>query len=178
MNPTTISDRHFTSILRRHNLEATITDKGITIQKNKQKNHDLQYYLMGGVLVSFAGLLLFLFLSIRIGLLVMMGGGGLIAVYLNLRQREKDAERKTVTVNHRIIAVKEGFKGRTVNTEEVTELRTKVNNQHSMNTGTITAITERGMAYELLELYGIDEVDLRQDLVQIAGFLAERYLNE
>lgn len=163
-------------VLAAHNLHFEQTGEQLIIRKGDIKNASLQGRITLAAAGLVAGLLLFLFVSSRAGLVTMIASGSFLFAFMNLRQREKDTEKKSIRIDSEKIEIKEGYKSRRIKLEDITEFKTSVQQVKNLFVGKITIMTEDKWPYEFLEIFGTDEDELEEDLVIISNHIVDNYL--
>ncbi|KGE85151.1 hypothetical protein IX84_29130 [Phaeodactylibacter xiamenensis] len=175
---TQISESAIQLLLERHSFIVTSQqDGGLVITRSKFRNRNLQLYLYTAVIGAIISTIALFYIRSRIvGIPVLLSVTALIA-YMNMREREKEAQKKSATLSSKEIAIKEGFKVRRVNVEDIAELNTKVLPYDQLFVGTIAILTHDGRCYEFLEFFGDEEDSLREDLVKFSNYLIDRFMS-
>lgn len=167
----------FIKVMDAHRLVVEESSNGLTIKKSKYKNKTLQTYLVLSIAGVIIGISSLLYGSRLLAKILIAVSSSFLVITINLKERERTAEKKSIKVDHKIIEIREGYKGRKVKTEDVAEFRTKVEQHHSLYVGTISIITDHQMCFEFLEIFGEDEALLQEDLAIISNYIVDRYLS-
>ena len=166
----------FVKAMEANNLEFEERDNELIIKKSKERNTSIRLYTVLSTVGIILGLILFLFLG-RIGIVVMGISIPALFVTVNLREREKDSEKKTVAIGAERIDIREGFKSKKVNLQDISEFKTNVERYRNLYVGNIAIVTEGGMSYEFLEIFGNDEVLVQDDLIIISNYIIENFIS-
>ncbi|MCB9290526.1 MAG: hypothetical protein H6560_24670 [Lewinellaceae bacterium] len=163
----------FLSVMGRHHFEVEQAGGSLVIKKGKAGNSSVWAYLIFSAIAVAVGLALILFVSTKIGALVIGLSAPLLFQAANLKQREKDAETKSVEINEKEIALKEGFRVFRVEREKIQSLDIRVSEEGKLLAGCIYLIADGRHPQEFLEIFGDDREFLEDDLQAIADYVAE-----
>ncbi|KAA3635144.1 MAG: hypothetical protein DWQ02_10305 [Bacteroidetes bacterium] len=166
----------FHEILEAHHLTCEKEADHWLIRKSKKKNSAIQIYIVFSIIGFVVGLILFLFVWIKLGIIAMVLAGTFLFAGMNLRDREKNTEKKFITIDKESIIVKEGYRSKKINLVDIVEFRTKVQKVKNLFVGTISIVAENQRTYEFLEIFGNDEEIIQNDLVIIANYIVENFL--
>ena len=166
----------FLKALKANNLEIEEADQSLIIRKTKEKNTSIQFQVAAGVVGVIFGLGVLLFYT-KAGMVILGASISLLFVTTNLRQREKDMEKKYIEIKPGVISIREGFKTRRVDIDNIAEFRTNTERHKNLFVGSISIITENQSSYEFLELYGDNEALLQDDLVIISSYVIDNYVS-
>lgn len=170
--PTVVS-----SALRANHLELQNQNSILFIRKNRNKNKSIQNYWHLSITLIVIGVFMMLSVSLNAGFACIIAGISLMAVTSNLKEREKEAEKKTISIDQEQIEIREGFKSRRIPIIDITEFRTSVKRTEDIYSGIITIITEHNHAFELLEIFGNDKDVVQNDLIIISSYIVENHIN-
>ncbi|MCG8329781.1 MAG: hypothetical protein MI974_18945 [Chitinophagales bacterium] len=165
------------SALRANHLELQNQNGKLFIRKNRNKNKHIQNYWHLSIVLIVIGVLIMLFISIRAGIACIIAGIGLMVATSNLKEREKEAEKKTISIDKEQVEIREGFKSRRIPIIDIAEFRTNVKRTEDIYSGIITIITEHNHAFELLEIFGNDKDVVQNDLIIISNYIVENHIN-
>jgi predicted nucleic acid-binding Zn ribbon protein len=168
----------FGTAMEANNLVYEEKDDQLIIKKGRGRNKSLRLYITLAIIMIVVAILLTLFSPLRIGRLI--GGIGVVLLFssIGLRQREKEAMKNTVAIDREQVEIREGFKARRVKMEDIAEFKTTFKKIGNAHVGNVTIITERGIAYELLEIIGDSESLVQDDLLIISNYIVETYIND
>ena len=166
----------FQAVMDANKLQFNEIEDGLILKRNRGKHKFIQINLITSIGLLIGGLILFILELRRWGILVMIGASSFFAAFANARQREKDSEKKSIKISSEKIEMREGFKVRRVDLEDVIEFRTNVTKMKDVFVGTITLISENNMAYEFLEIFGNDEELIQEDLEVISCYIINNYM--
>lgn len=175
MNQDIIKDS-FCKVMEANNLHFEEIGDRLIIKKSKNKNKSIQTY----ILLSILGVGIGIYLSFTLGragkVLIGLSLSILIAA-ITLREREKESEKKSIEIGSQSIDIRERFKIRKVNLEDIAEFKTNVEKHKNLFAGTISILTENRMKYEFLEIFGTNEQLVQEDLIIISNYIIDNYLS-
>lgn len=166
----------FPEALAANNLEFEKIDDQLTIRKSKNRNTSLQGRIVLSTIGVIIGILLFLFVGSRIGMATIIISGSFLFAFMNMREREKDSEKKSIKIDKEKIEIKTGFKSQRINLADISEFKTTVKKVKNLYLGKITIITEDNWPHEFLEIFGNDEDLVQDDLLIISNHIVDHYL--
>ncbi|HMQ47128.1 MAG TPA: hypothetical protein PKA00_10295 [Saprospiraceae bacterium] len=172
-----LEDDLFSNTMSIHGLKFEKGDNQWILRKLKKTDATINRNIIISCIGLFAGLLTFLFIWGRVGIGIMAISISFLAATMNVRERAKEAHKKTIGIGENTIEIKEGYKTLRVNKDEVAEFRTKVYKKRNLFVGNIALITADERVFELLEIFGNKEADVQEDTVVISNYINNHYLS-
>ncbi|MCB9323878.1 MAG: hypothetical protein H6571_09105 [Lewinellaceae bacterium] len=166
----------FPEVMEANHLTYETINNELFIRKSKKKNNVIQTYIVLSVIGLTAGIFLFLFVWIKLGIIAIVLAGTFLFTAMNLRDREKNAEKKAIKISTSQIEIKEGYRTKKINLDDIAEFRTKVHKAKNLFVGNIIIVTDDNKTFGLLDIFGNDEEVVQNDLLIISNHLVDNYL--
>jgi hypothetical protein len=175
---TKVNKELFLQILKANNIELIEGNTGIKLKKGQQNDAHLTTRITLSIIGLIIGMIIFLLVSSKFGILAMIGAGSFLMVQMNLKERKKEAENRYCTIGNGKIEIKEGYKVRKIKFEDISEFKTNIQNIKNTFIGKIIILTNDNYPYDFLEIFGRDEELIEDDLVYISHYIIDTYLSD
>jgi hypothetical protein len=158
-------------IAERHNYALEEHEARFAIKKIPRGNQAVQMYLFFSSGIIVLGMIIAWYFSMRWGGFVASLSLPLWVAAFNLRQRNRDALRKSFEISPRGFEFREGYKLKRVPLAEFATLQGKLTPANRLWSGCLYLKTHSNMTYEILEIYGNEKGLIEADLGLLANYL-------